>query len=295
MNESINIGILHYKTIEKTRRCVSSLLQSNVKTNIYIIDNYSNDGSLAKLKKEYAGVSGIHFLCLKENKGFARSNNDYMQLMIEQGEKYAILTNNDIVFEKDTFTELIHSLKKDSQIIITTPKVLNTDGSIFDSVQSYRDNNLFQFLYHKYRRRMAGSKRVFLSQKCEEPTPVKSFSGCCFACNLELMQQIGFMDENTFLYYEEAILSAKIKIAKLKILFQPKAIVFHDHGATTASLNLLADGIDLESKIYFMKNYLKTNKYILKFYLIRKRKKDWKRFHNKQLFDKETEILKKLN
>lgn len=43
-----------------------------------------------------------------------------------------------------------------------------------------------------------------------------------------------------------------------------------------------------------MRNYLNTNKYILKFYLIHKRKKDWKKFHDKELLDKETEILMRL-
>ena len=295
MNETINVGILHYKTIEKTRRCVLSLLQSNVKTNIFIIDNFSNDGSLEKLKEEYAEVPCIHFLCLSENKGFAGSNNDYMRLMLERSEKYAILSNNDIVFKEDTFAKLIYPLQDDNHIIITAPKVLNTDGSYFDSVHSYRDNNLFQFIYHKYLRRRVRNKRSILAQKCETLTPVKSFSGCCFACNLELMRQIGFMDENTFLYYEEAILSAKIKKTALKIMFQPETIVFHDHGATTKSLSLMVLGIELDSRIYFMKNYLDTNKHILKFYVKYKRKKDWKKFHNKELYDLETEILKKIN
>ena len=217
MNETINVGILHYKTIEKTRRCVLSLLQSNVETNIYIIDNFSNDGSLEKLKEEYAEVPSIHFLCLSENKGFARSNNDYMRLMLDRGEKYAILSNNDIVFKDDTFTKLIHPLQDDNQIIITVPKVFNPDGLYFDSAKTYLDSNFFQFVYHK---RKEGSKRVPLAQKCKVLTPVKSFIGCCFACNLELMRHIGFMDENTFLFYEESILSTKIKKTPLKIIEQ---------------------------------------------------------------------------
>lgn len=291
MNETINVGILHYKTIEKTCRCVSSLLQSNVKTNICIIDNYSNDGSLEKLKEEYAEVPCIHFLCLSENKGFARSNNDYMRLMLERGEKYVILSNNDIVFKGDTFTKLIQPLLDDSQIIITAPKVLNPDGSYFDSVKSFRDNHFLQFLYHK---RKEGSKKVPLAQKCKKLTPVKSFLGCCFACNLELMQQIDFMDENTFLFYEEAILSSKIKKTPLKIMYQPEAIVLHDQGATTAALNLKVIGLEMDSRIYFLKNYLNTNKYILKYYVKYKRMKNWKIFHNKELYDIETEILNKL-
>ena len=291
MDETINIGILHYKTIEKTRRCVLSLLKSNVKTNIFIIDNFSNDGSLEKLKEEYSEVPCIHFLCLPENKGFARSNNDYMRLMLERSEKYAILSNNDIVFKDDTFTKLIHPLQNDNKIIITVPKVLNPDGLYFDSVKSHLDNNFVQFIYHK---RKEGSKRIPLAQKCEVLTPVKSFIGCCFACNLEQMRQIGFMDENTFLFYEEAILSTKIKKTTLKIMYQPEATVFHDQGATTASLNLKVIGIEMDSRIYYLKNYLNTNKYILKFYMKYKRMRDWKIFHNKELYEMETDIIKKL-
>lgn len=273
-----NILILHYKTLVKTVGCVSSILETEPETNICIIDNYSNDGSLETLKDKYSDDNRISFLCLDENKGFARANNAGMRLLRNKGVKYAVVTNNDILFKPNSIRRLIESLDN-TDSILSSPKVVNTDGHIMNTVQSYRDHNIYDYLYHKIKNKIWGSAPN-IAEKCDNITPIKTFSGCCFACNLEKMDFIGYFDEHTFLYFEEPILSLKIEKAGYSMFFIPKAEVIHYHGATTKNNSSFAETCKLDSQVYYLYNYLKCNKYLLACYVFFRRHKD-RRMENK--------------
>lgn len=285
---TINVGILHYKTIDKTIECISSIQRTEPSARIYVIDNFSNDGSLEKLKTKYKGIVSIHFICLDDNLGFARANNFCMRTLREKGEETVVLTNNDIVFSEGSLDKLLVALKE-SDSIIAAPQVLNPEGEITDSVEEYRHKNIYDYFWNRIKARLF--KRDAFAKLCKERAFIKTFSGCCFACNLQKMQHIDYMDENTFLYYEEPILSAKIDKAGFHVVYEPSAVVVHYHGMTTAGLSLLAAGFQLESQMYYMKKYLKANKYLLAGYVYIKRIWDRNKYHSPVLWQKQSDII----
>lgn len=286
----INIGILHYKTIDKTILCVESIIATASNAHIYIIDNYSNDGSLEKLKEKYIKNENILFLCLDANKGFACANNYCMRFLKARGEKHVILTNNDIIFTKNSILQLIDTLNYTNAILVA-PKVLNPDGKIMDSVQSYLYKNIFNYWEIRIKYFLCPPKKTF-AEKNNKAVPIKTFSGCCFVCNLDKMEAIDYMDEHTFLYYEEPILAAKIDAAGYCMIYEPLSSVIHFHGATTTMLNEIAVGHMLESKMYYMKCYLRVNKYVLAFYIYIRRVIDYLKYHSEMLYNKESDVLK---
>ena len=100
---SISINILHYNSYEKTEVCVNSCLkQVGDDIKIIIIDNFSTNDSLEKLKKTFGNIDNVSFLENKENYGFAKGNNIGIKYALEMGIEYTFLLNND--------TELILSL-----------------------------------------------------------------------------------------------------------------------------------------------------------------------------------------
>lgn len=286
-----NVGVLHYKTIEKTIDCVTSIKVTEPCASIYIIDNYSNDGSLEELKQRYIGDSNIYFICLNDNIGFARANNHCMRLIKAKGEHTIILTNNDIVFKENAISKLISALEATNSVL-AAPKVLTPNGVVMDSVQKFRDDSLTEYIWHRILHRLCSPKKF--AETCRITASIKTFSGCCFACDLEKMEHIGYMDEHTFLYFEEPILSAKIKDAGMTMVYEPNAEVVHYHGATTKGINEMAMGFQLESQIYYMKNYLEANKFLLAAYVYVKRCIDKRKYHSTTLYKKETDIISSL-
>lgn len=288
-NKIINVIILHYKTIDKTIDCISSILETELDAHVCIIDNYSNNGTLETLKSKYSNDKRISFICLDENKGYARANNAGMRFLYENGARYAIVTNNDVVFSPESIISLINALRATGSIL-AAPKVNNPEGQTMNSVQLYRCHNIFEYLYRKIFSILLGN-RVNFARDCQYITQIKSFSGSCFACDLEKMHEIDYFDEYTFLYFEEPILSLKIEKAGYNMVFVPKAEVIHYHGATTKNSSLFAEACKLESQIYYLNNYLNCNKYILACYVYLKRNRDWRRYHSDKLYKKETEML----
>lgn len=289
MTDSCNLLILHYKTIEKTIECIESALATTKDTRLCVIDNFSDDGSLEVLQDRYQQNYRIQFFPFKENHGYARANNLVMREIFEKGGKYAILTNNDIVFCQGSIARMIETLMLDNRTAIVAPKVMSTERKTMRTVMLTRDNKW------QYFRHMTGRRQYRNSiEDCAFTIEVKQFSGCCFACNLDLLSSVGFMDDYTFLFFEELILATKLGKKGLKIRYEPRAEVIHYHGATTKSINTDIYAYMLDSEIYYLYRYLDVWKNILEIYIRTKRFVHKQKYKSEKLYSQETEILKKL-
>lgn len=55
-------------------------------------------------------------------------------------------------------------------------------------------------------------------------------TGCCIFINREVFEKAGFLTEDYFMYLEDVDFCAKIKNAGYKVLYNPKAIIYHKVG-----------------------------------------------------------------
>ena len=102
--------ILHYKNIDETIKCVTSLEQTaSVKSQIIIVDNGSTDGTQDYIKSKYPNVI---FVQSGENLGFGKANNLGFKYAIERGYEYVYLLNQDAWVEKNTFISLVEVSKE---------------------------------------------------------------------------------------------------------------------------------------------------------------------------------------
>lgn len=96
-------------------------------------------------------------------------------------------------------------------------------------------------------------------------------AGCCFIVDLEKFKQINLFDKNTFLYYEEYIISEKVLKNNFKILFLPSAKVIHHHGASMGDVNVNIFLEHFKSEMYFWIKYRRISKFkVFILYNIRK-------------------------
>ena len=86
-------------------------------------------------------------------------------------------------------------------------------------------------------------------------------SGCFFLIRSDALKQINFFDENVFLYYEENILSTKLKQNNLKTVINTEVEVFHNHSVTIdKNINKINKyKILKKSQMYFEKKYNSAN------------------------------------
>jgi GT2 family glycosyltransferase len=74
--------------------------------------------------------------------------------------------------------------------------------------------------------------------------------GSCLILTKALLGYQPLLDENVFLYWEEAILSDLVIAKGLKVWFDPELIVYHGWGKSTGS-KLKAKHLDRSTKYYF--------------------------------------------
>ncbi|MCX6799585.1 MAG: hypothetical protein NT091_00355, partial [Candidatus Falkowbacteria bacterium] len=78
-----------------------------------------------------------------------------------------------------------------------------------------RSKSLDLFLMNKYN----------LNNKIE----VDWLMGSCLLLKKETLEKVGMFDERYFMYFEDTDLCRKIKKNNLKVIYNPEAIVYHDH------------------------------------------------------------------
>ena len=95
----IGIVVLNYKNYTETIKCVDSILeQKEVKVNVVIVDNGSENESMDAFKERYNDNEGIHLIENSKNLGYAKGNNVGIDWLRHQGIDFIIVCNSDVVF-----------------------------------------------------------------------------------------------------------------------------------------------------------------------------------------------------
>ena len=260
------IIIINYNKYEKTIDCIETIRNSTFKDyKIYLLDNASQNDSYTILREKYKNEKDIVLIKSEKNLGYANGNNLCIDYAIKDNCKYALISNNDILYDKNTITTLHVEIKRDEYFIVA-PKVTLPDGKTQISIKEKAPSFFSYILHETYLSNIFKEKiNNFIENK-----QVYWAAGCCFMVNLEMFRKIGYFDKNTFLYYEEYIISEKAKKNNYKILFYPNVKVIHFHGASTGDININVKLAHLESELYFWKKYRKlSNLNLFILYLIR--------------------------
>lgn len=122
----LSIIIVNYNVKEFLLNLLESIQHAsrNISTEIIVVDNNSNDGSIPAVKLKYPSVLTIEN---KENVGFGKANNQALEIC--KG-NYILLLNPDTLVREDTFEKMIKFLKNNPEVGLAGCKVLNPDGTL---------------------------------------------------------------------------------------------------------------------------------------------------------------------
>ena len=206
----------------------------------------------------------------RNNYGFTGGNNIGIRLALMLGADYILLLNNDcIVKDKDLLKKLIKVAEKSEKIGIVGPRVVSVNGEIQRSCARRFPTFLdFIFVYsfigeRIFKENIFWRKHFYYEYDFSYPKEVDIISGSCMLIKRKIFEKIGLLDENTFLYWEEPILGAKLKSLALKTIIEPSAEILHKGGETVRNLNLKswARYHNRISELYFIENYTNLNSF----------------------------------
>jgi len=199
--------------------CLESLADQGSGLETMVVDNGSEDGSLAYLERE-----GVPHVALRENVGFAAAVN----LGVARTAAPAVLVlNADTVLEPGCVKALWSALAADPELGGVQPRILQLEGEAASrSTESARLYSAGQALTRDGR---ALERGMGEEQRQEHLARREVFGVCGAACLLrrELFERLGGYDESYFAFYEDVDLNLRARIAGWRFEYLPEAVVWH--------------------------------------------------------------------
>jgi len=212
----ISIVIVGYNSRKDLKGCLDSVYKSTYKQfRVIFVDNGSSDNSVEFVKATYPEVNVI----ANKNSGYPDGANIGIRQALKLKSDYIFLLNPDAMVEKNCFKTLIG--KADQQTILQPLILLNIKGKNTHLVNTTGDYlNFLGFCYcNNYR----------VDQAVIKQNDIVIASGAATLIPAEVFGKIGLMDENFFMYHEDADLSYRAHLFGFNIKLIPNALAYHKY------------------------------------------------------------------
>ena len=243
-------------------------IKKNVKHITYeviVVDNNSADGSAEMVKSKFPDIK---LISNEANLGFAKANN---QAYILSRGRYLLLLNPDTIVLPDSLELMVNFLDSHLDAGAVTCKFLFPDRSFqryynrFPTIMTaiFKWTLLARFFPNsKFIRRYTYSLH---DDKFDEVRTVDQPAAACLMVRKEVIEKIGFMDEEFPILFNDVDLCRRIWGAGYKIYIQPLAQIIHYKGQGLKQEKSLSVEFYLGLFNYFRKHHRWHTVHLLKF------------------------------
>jgi N-acetylglucosaminyl-diphospho-decaprenol L-rhamnosyltransferase len=248
----VSIVIVSYNVKEFLQDCLYSLIRYSFEINyeVIIVDNASTDGTIDMLNKKFPAFKVI---ANRINQGFPAANNQAFR--IANG-KYIFMLNPDTLFIEDALRMIVSYMELNLDIFLLGPRLLNEDKTIQRSIQRFITVSeiIFEtfYLHHFYK-----SRTEYNLNKINSPIFVEALSGAAIFFRVELLDKIGYLDEDLF-WTEDMEFCYRSNRNGFKALYFPDTKIVHYIGASgKKDLRIMISNQILTKINFFKKNHSK--------------------------------------
>lgn len=214
--QSVDIVVPVYGNWELVSQCLLALQNQSVNTNIFVVDDCSNDDTPDKIASHFPDMT---LLRNSTNLGFAKSCNRGIS---EGKSEFVILVNSDVTSDKNMVETLIEGFSKQPDVGSASPLLFKPNGLV-DGFGITVDSTLSGFV------RYAGESRDNLRRPF--PAVVAAY-GAVAAFRRAALQDVGLLDENIFMYGEELDLGLRLNASGWRCIAVPESTGVHLGGGS---------------------------------------------------------------
>lgn len=233
----IAIILLNYNSTRLTRDCIKSLQKTKAKEDDYYIVVWDNLSSPQPASED---LPDCDLFLSPVNLGFAGGNNRAVVYALSKYRPdYLLILNNDTIVGEGMVRQMIAAFTSDPKVGMVVPKIYFSPGHEFfksDYTKQERGRVLWYagggidwrnlILFHK------GVDEIDRGQFDKRETTAFA-AGTAILTTPKLWKRLGGFDEAYFLYYEDADLSLRLQKMGKKIIYEPKATLFHINAGST--------------------------------------------------------------
>lgn len=229
----LSITICSWNTLTDTRACLQSLRDAKDEGNfeVIVVDNASSDGSAEMVATEFP-----EFTLLRQdvNLGFTGGHN--LAIAKRNGKDVALL-NSDTVVHSGAVRELMRYMAAHSEVGAVGPKLLNPDGTLQYSCRRFPNPVAAAFRNTFLGRWFPNNRyvRTYLMQDFDhsQTREVDWVSGAALFLSGNLIEKIGGLDPDYFMYCEDTDICKRAWSAGFKVVYHPAAVITHAIGRST--------------------------------------------------------------
>ena len=223
-----------------TLECLASLERLDYPNyEIVVIDNGSTNESESRIRRAYPSTT---LLQTGENLGFAGGNNVGIKYALEQGAEYVWLLNNDTVVDPGALTAMVNVLQDDMSIGVVGSMLFAMHEP--DRLQVYGGGWVSMY---------TGLSRPFIA-----PTPANKLQyivGASLLVRREVLENVGLLDDNYFMYWEDADYGFRVRKAGWRLMVAPGSKIWHKEFAALGKRSPVLDMYFSTSAVRFFKRH----------------------------------------
>ncbi|MBT6809100.1 MAG: glycosyltransferase family 2 protein [Flavobacteriales bacterium] len=227
--EKIGLVTITYNSADVIKGFLDSTLnQTFQKFVIYIIDNKSNDDTL-KIVDSYTDER-IKVVKNSKNFGVAEANNQGIKLSIKDECTQVLIVNNDVEFESTLLDKML-KVQKVNDCSLVVPKMMYFDNPdhIWYAGSTFVKRKGFLPIHKGIKQKDEG--------QFDGIYPVEYAPTCCLLVKKEVFEDVGFMDEKYFVYFDDTDFSYRVlKNKNHKMYFFSDVKFYHKVGSLTKSV-----------------------------------------------------------
>lgn len=252
----ISIIIVTWNSGSEIIACLDSVFaQGNVSCEVIVIDNASEDNTVALIKNY---TRKLHFISNDRNLGFAQASN---QGLDKAAGNYILLLNPDTILQSEALHIMSSFMDSNSKVGALGPQLLNIDGTIQPSCREFPRPAHFIWEFTALAWLFPGHP-VFGSWRMgyfghQSQREVDQPMGACLMVRKTAIDQIGPMDSRKFpMFFNEVDWCFRLRHSGWKIFFLPQARVTHLQGVSIKKARLAMTATSHRSlAAFFDKHY----------------------------------------
>lgn len=231
----LSVIIVNYRVRYFLELCLFSVqraLEEIGPSEIIVVDNASADGSIEALRHSFPAVQ---FIENPENVGFARANNQALQLA---GGEYILFLNPDTVVPEDFARLCLEFMGSIQGIGALGVRMVDGSGRFLPESRRGFPSPWVAFC------KLAGLSALFPHSRLfakyylghlaiDQAHPAPVLSGACMLVARATLREIGGFDERFFMYAEDIDLSYRIEKAGYVNFYFPGTTIIHFKGEST--------------------------------------------------------------
>lgn len=230
----LSIIIVNYNVSNELKQCLISVKNSlqNIESEIFVVDNNSSDDSCEMIRQFFPTVNLIEN---NENVGFAKANNQAIQRVVGE---YILLLNPDTIVAEDSFSKMITFADEHCDMGGLGVKMVDENGNFLPESKRGVPTPFVAFckitgLYKLFPKSDMFNHYYLGSLPNDECNEIEILAGACMLLRKSVIDEVGCLDENYFLYGEDVDISYRILLHGYKNYYLPTTQIVHLKGVST--------------------------------------------------------------